>query len=181
MDTGSYRMKDVFLLPGLVSLSRVALAACFPFAVRSPFTALAILALAGLSDVLDGWLARRLGQVTPTGSALDPITDKLFVLTVAITLIATGHLSVGAVLALSTREIGELPLVLWLGLSPRARRARAREASANVMGKLATVLQFAAVSLSLLGSPLTGTLVAVTAAAGVLAALSYWRRALDSS
>ena len=52
-----------------------------------------MLVLAAVSDVLDGYIARRGGQVTPTGAALDPITDKLFVLTIAITLVVTGHLS----------------------------------------------------------------------------------------
>jgi len=35
--------------------------------------------LAGLSDLLDGWLAKRFGWVTPAGAWLDPIADKLFV------------------------------------------------------------------------------------------------------
>ena len=71
--------------------------------------------LVGMSDVLDGWYARHFRQVTPTGCVVDPITDKLFVLTIAITLVTTAKLSVGAVVLLSTRELGELPLVLWFG------------------------------------------------------------------
>lgn len=160
-----------------MSLSRVVLAVCFPFTVSRPGLAFAVLVLAALSDVLDGWLARRLDQVSATGAALDPVTDKLFVLTIAITLVLTGHLSLTQVLLLSTREIGEAPLVLWFALSSRARHARAEKPAANFAGKLATVLQFVAVSFALLRAPFVDLWVAATALAGVIAALSYWRRA----
>jgi len=176
--TGRYRWKDVLLVPGLLSLARVPLGLLFPFVVESTAWAVAVLAFAGLTDVLDGYAARRLHQVTPTGAALDPVTDKFFVLAVAVTLVASGHFSVGSVLLLSTRELLELPLVAWFALSPRARSARAEKPSANAFGKLATLLQFAAVFSTLLGLAVTELWIFATAVVGVLAALSYWKRAL---
>ena len=173
-----YRLKDLLILPAYLSLSRVVLAACFPFVVEQPWVALTVLALAAISDVLDGWVARRQGLTTATGAVLDPITDKLFVLTVAVTLVISGHLSLAAVLLLSTREIGELPLVVWLLSSPRARAARREQETANLPGKLATVLQFLTVGWALLQKPRLELWVAATAIAGALAALSYWRRSL---
>jgi CDP-diacylglycerol--glycerol-3-phosphate 3-phosphatidyltransferase len=179
LDTGHYRWRDVFLAPGLLSLARVPLALAFPFVIESTAWALALLVLAGVTDVLDGYCARRFGMVTPTGAALDPVTDKFFVLTVAVTLVRSGHFSPLAVLCLSTREILELPLVVWFAVSPRARRARAGKPSANALGKLATALQFAAVFSTLLGASTTRIAVGATAVVGVLAALSYWSRALN--
>jgi cardiolipin synthase len=176
--TGRYRWKDAFLVPGLLSLARVPLAVVFPFVVERTYWAFAVLVLAGVSDVLDGYAARRLGQATPTGAALDPVTDKLFVLTVAGTLVATDHFSLLTVLLLSTRELLELPLVVWFAVSPKARSARAEKPSANAFGKLATVLQFAAVCAALLGSSTSGLWIGATAVTGVIAALSYWKRAL---
>ena len=176
--TGRYRWKDVLLVPGLLSLARVPLGLAFPFIVERTAWAVAVLALAGLTDVLDGYAARKLRQVTPTGAALDPVTDKFFVLAVAVTLVASGHFSVGSVLLLSTRELLELPLVAWFALSPRARSARAEKPSANALGKLATLLQFAAVFSTLLGLAVTELWIGATALVGVLAALSYWKRAL---
>lgn len=179
LTTGSYRAQDILLVPGLLSLARVPLAIAFPFVVdRTPW-ALAVLAAAGITDVLDGYSARRLGQVTPTGAALDPVTDKLFVLTVAVTLVASEHFSLLAVLLLSTRELLELPLVVWFALSPGARSARAEKPAANALGKLATVLQFAAVFSSLLRWSITDIWIGATAVVGVLAALSYWVRAIS--
>jgi cardiolipin synthase len=175
---GFYRARDLIRVPGLLSLSRVPLAACFPLAIDRPAVSLVILCAAGVSDVLDGWYARRFGQVTATGTALDPVTDKIFVACVATALVLHGRLVLTDVMLLGIREIGELPLVVWLATSQTARRLRAAHPSANVPGKLATVLQFAAVAAAILRLPELGPLVRVTAVAGALAATSYWIRAL---
>lgn len=175
---GVYRVRDLVRAPGLLSLSRLPLAAAFPFVAARPVAGLAILVAAGLSDILDGWYARRFGEVTPTGAAIDPVTDKLFVLTVAVTLVLSSRLSPLEVLLLSTRELGELPLVLWLATSHRARARRAAHPSANAPGKLATVFQFAAVTAALFRLRQAYALVVVAACLGVFAAASYWLRAL---
>lgn len=177
---GQYRAADAVNVPSLISWARVPLAATFPFVVDQPQSALALLMAAGTSDVLDGWLARRTHHVTPMGAVIDPITDKLFVLTVVGTLIATNRLPLSSVLLLSTREIGEAPLVMWYAFSRRMRRARVETPMANWTGKAATTLQFATVALALVGSKLTKPLLYATAAAGVLAAGSYLARALDA-
>ncbi|HEY3820599.1 MAG TPA: CDP-alcohol phosphatidyltransferase family protein [Polyangiaceae bacterium] len=173
---GLYRARDLVRVPGLLSLSRLPLAAAFPFVLVHPLAALGVLAAAGFSDVLDGWYARRFGQVTATGSALDPVTDKLFVTTVAVSLVVGGYLSVLDVALLSAREIGELPLVAWLAFNRHARRRRAGHPSANVPGKLATVLQFGTATAALFRMPHLGWLIDGAAAVGMLAATSYWLR-----
>lgn len=146
--------------------------------VGQPFVALVVLVAAALSDVLDGWVARRYQMVTATGTALDPITDKLFVLTVALTLVFHRNLSPLAVVLLSTREIGELPLVIWLASNRGARAARTRQATANGLGKLATALQFVAVAWALFRAPRLNVWLWVAASVGTVAALNYWRRAI---
>jgi CDP-diacylglycerol--glycerol-3-phosphate 3-phosphatidyltransferase/cardiolipin synthase len=176
---GRFRARDLLLVPGMLSLARIPLAVAFPFCVGSPYIALAILALAGATDVLDGWYARRFDQVTPTGSVLDGITDKGFALTVVVTLLATGRLSPVSLALLCTRELGELPLVAWLALSHRARRAHAERASANAAGKVATVLQFASIASVLFAGAHTDAWITATAIAGAIAAASYWRRSLE--
>jgi len=173
---GIYRARDLVRVPGLLSLSRVPLAAVFPFVLGRPFAALAVLTAAGLSDVLDGWYARRFGQVTPTGTALDPVTDKVFVTTVAVSLLVGGCLSVVDVVLLSAREIGELPLVAWLAFNHDARSRRTDHPSANLPGKLATALQFGTATAALFHLPHLAWLIGGTAAVGALAAASYWAR-----
>jgi phosphatidylglycerophosphate synthase len=133
---------------------------------------------AGLSDVLDGWYARRFKEVTPTGTAIDPVTDKLFVLTVAISLVCGGLLAPLDVLLLSTREIAELPLVVWIATSRHARHWRAAHPSANVAGKCATVFQFFTAAAAIFRVPHLRWLIACAALIGILAAATYWARAL---
>jgi cardiolipin synthase len=175
---GVYRARDLWTVPGILSLSRVPLAVAFPFALPRPLLALFVVLAAGLSDVLDGWYARRFGQVTATGTAVDPVTDKLFVLTVAISMVQAGLLSPLDVLVLSTREVAEAPLVVWIATSRSHRSARAKHPAANPPGKLATVFQFVAATAALFRLRYLPWLVAAAGLVGAVAAVVYWVRAL---
>lgn len=76
-------MKDLLQIPNLVSLSRILLAPLVGYFLwknddRSTLICLSLLVLAGVSDGLDGYLARRLKKVSPLGIVLDPVADKIF-------------------------------------------------------------------------------------------------------
>lgn len=175
---GQYSARHILQTPSLISLTRLAFAAVFPWAADAPGPALLVLALAAVSDVLDGWVARRHGLVTATGAVVDGITDKVFALTVVITLLSQGRAPWYSLALLGTREIGELPLVVWLAASRSARHARTVNAKANALGKAATVMQFVTVGGLLWGGPHFGLLVGATAVIGAVAAVSYWVREL---
>lgn len=177
---GRYHAADVLLPPGLVSLSRVVLAVLFPLVVDDAGWAIGVLAAAALSDVVDGWLARRFGWATPTGAVVDGVTDKLFVATVAVTLLVHRYLGVWEVLLLATREIGEAPLVVWWAAHWDRRRLKAEDPKANAWGKAATVLQFVAVVLAIWGDRRADAAIWSAAAVGALAAVLYWRRELST-
>lgn len=175
------RDEGVLNVPSLISWTRLPMAMAFPFVVHKPAAALSLLAAAGASDVLDGFLARRFGCVTSVGAALDPATDKAFVLSAIASLVAARKLPLSSVLLLSTREIGEAPLVLLYALHPRLRDCKVEARMANVAGKITTVLQFATVALAAMGSKHTKKALYATAAAGTVAAVSYLARALGTS
>jgi cardiolipin synthase (CMP-forming) len=175
---GHYRASDLLLPPSLVSLTRLPLAVAFALLVEQPLFAVLVLIAAGASDVLDGWLARTRGQATATGAVIDPITDKLFVGSVVVSLIDADRLTLSAVPLLAARELGELPLVAWWAVSHSKRTSRSEHPIANVPGKLATAMQFVAITAALFQSPWTGALLIATGAAGALAALSYIAREL---
>lgn len=170
--------RDLVLPPNLMSLARLPLAALFPVVATRPALALTVLCCAGLTDVLDGWLARRSGQVTRTGAIVDPIADKVFALAVVGTLLQSGSLPLWGIPALLARELLELPLALWIAVSRRFRGARLSTASANIPGKLATTVQFAAVFTAIALPAALPTMLAAAASAGAAAGVSYWARQL---
>ena len=78
-------------LPNFLTIARIALIPVFVlvYVLTSSFYWLAALlfAAAALTDWLDGYLARRLDQTTPFGAFLDPVADKLIVVTALVLLI----------------------------------------------------------------------------------------------
>lgn len=70
---------ELLRIPNLLSLSRLALVpVLWVFALQGNARAVGIgMAIAFATDVLDGWLARRLGQESPIGSALDSLADNI--------------------------------------------------------------------------------------------------------
>lgn len=169
-----YRAEDLWKVPSLLSLSRAPLAVAFVLVARRPSWALAVLALAGLSDVLDGWLARRWNQCTATGAMVDGVTDKLFVIAVAWSLWHVGSLTLVEVLLLGVRDLGEVLVTARVALSADDH-ALHEEQRANVLGKATTLLQFVAVVCAILGVGHLAICVGA-AAVGALAAISYARR-----
>jgi len=174
-----YRVADLGLVPNVLSMLRLPLAAVFPFVVNNAPLALAVLCAAGLTDVLDGWLARRTGQLTAVGAVVDPIADKVFATTVVVTLLYYRRIPLWSLPALLAREILEAPLVAWVLLSPKFRGARREEARANIPGKLATTVQFVAVLSAIALPELVDAALVAALCAGVLAGISYWARELE--
>lgn len=173
-----YRLADLALLPNVLSALRLPLAVAFPFVVGNVHAALGVLLAAGLTDVFDGWLARRRGQVTAIGAVVDPIADKVFATTVVITLLARHEMPTWSLPALLAREILEAPLVVWVLVSHSFRGVRKAGASANIPGKLATTVQFVAVLCAIAARDWLEPALVAAAVSGALAGVSYWRREL---
>lgn len=72
----------VFTVPNALSLLRLLLVPVFAFLIVSRLDGLALLVLmvSGVTDYLDGFLARRWGQVSRVGELLDPAADRLYIL-----------------------------------------------------------------------------------------------------
>lgn len=184
------RGRDV-LVPNLLSLARVPLAGLLWIAPSEPTWTLPILFAAGITDVLDGWMVRRirrrrLQEGDPgafaahagQGAFIDGFADKVFVVSAVVALATTVRPPLWALVLLAMREILFLPLMLAYRLSPAEMRARV-DFTANAIGKLATFAQFAALSLGLLHHSLFVPAVVVAGVAGTLAALDYAVRAFS--
>ncbi|MDF1545537.1 MAG: CDP-alcohol phosphatidyltransferase family protein [bacterium] len=75
-------LKELLLLPNLLSLSRIFLAPIIIYYValqdnRAALIALVLMTIAGLTDGLDGYFARRFKQITKLGLMIDPLADKV--------------------------------------------------------------------------------------------------------
>ena len=93
-------------LPNAITLARLlAVPAAVWLVVRGWYeAALWLFLLAGLSDAVDGWLARRLGQVSRLGSLLDPVADKALLVSVFVSLGVRGLLPAWLVILVVFRD-----------------------------------------------------------------------------
>lgn len=172
----SHTVSDLAVLPNILTAVRVPLALAFPLATAKE-SALALIGAAGVTDLLDGWSARKLGQVTPIGAALDGFADKAFSVSLLATLVGRGVLSPASAVLLATREILELPLAIRVLVTPKARSV-AVDRSANRLGKIATALELGAVIAAITRSRIARPLVVAAGIAGAVAGISYWMREL---
>ena len=69
-------MRELLMLPNLISISRLPLAILTITYIESWF-AVIFFVLAAIADVMDGWVARRLNQTSQLGAILDPFMDKV--------------------------------------------------------------------------------------------------------
>lgn len=94
-------------LPNVICIARIALVV--PIAqtlVSGDFvTTLWLFAAAAASDALDGFLAKRFGWATELGKFLDPLADKLLLVTVFITLAVVGHTPAWLAVVVVTRDV----------------------------------------------------------------------------
>ncbi len=173
-------------VPTLLTLLRIVLipvlVLCFylPFEWSNEF-AVAIFILAGVTDWLDGWIARRYGQTSSFGAFLDPVADKLMVAVALIIIVQANPtlvLALGAAVIVG-REITISALREWM--AELGERGRVRVGWA---GKLKTILQMVAIGFLLYGEPLwvipvleIGTVLLVLAAAMTLWSMAVYLRA----
>ncbi|MFB2837947.1 CDP-diacylglycerol--glycerol-3-phosphate 3-phosphatidyltransferase [Floridanema evergladense] len=103
----------------------------------SRWICLVIFLIAAGTDWLDGYLARKLNQVTDLGKFLDPLVDKLLVLGPLLALIELGQIPAWGVFLILARE---LTIAGW-------RVNQTKISGANIWGKLKTVSQILAIAL----------------------------------
>ena len=109
------RKKSIFNLPNTLSLFRIG---CIPLLVilsffphkTTSFLAALVFALASISDLLDGFVARRHQLVTTFGQFLDPLADKLIVSAALIMLIPLGRVPAWMVVVIIGRELAIMGL-----------------------------------------------------------------------
>ena len=183
----------VLNVPNLVTLSRIILIPLIIGLYYLPYdwlsdhakntAATLIFILAAATDWLDGYLARRLNQMSAFGEFLDPVADKLIVAGALIVLVYLQRVDMLVALIIIGREIAISALREWM-----AKVGQAKSVAVAFIGKLKTVSQMIAIPLLLyheeliLGLPdaqwLGTVLINIAAVLTVASMLYYMRKAL---
>ncbi len=158
-----------------MSLSRVVLALAFVL-VSEPWDRIALIAVAGLTDFMDGWLARHKKSESSAGALLDPIADRIFVLVAISTYLVEGQLTTAQYFVFLTRDLATALGFVVAKIIPTLRPAVFR---ARMLGKIVTVLQLVTLVVIILVPELTQVLVVtigvVSAASIVDYTIALWR------
>lgn len=169
-------------LPTFLTLSRIVLIPVFVFTVyQHPIFGAIIFSIASLTDFLDGYLARRSGEVTKFGIILDPIADKFLVISALIVLVEMERLPAWIAIIIIVREF------LVTGLRAVAL-SKDIVIPAELGGKIKTSIQiFAVLCLILMGSVydidlydigmvLIWIALVLSVISGIKYTVSFWRK-----
>ncbi len=138
----------VWTVPNLLSALRLAGVPVFLWLVLGPEEdgwALALLMFSGITDFLDGWLARKLNQQSVVGQILDPVADRLYILAVVVGLALRDIIPWWMAISLPLRD-----LLMW-GLVPILRTRGYSSLPVHFLGKAATFNLLYAFPLLLVG------------------------------
>lgn len=186
--TPATRTSMPWTLPNILTWIRIAaiplVAVTFyaPYHWADPVSGL-IFAAAGITDSLDGYLARKLGQTSRLGAFLDPVADKLIVAAALVLLVSRDPrpFIVLTAAVIIGREIAISALREWM-----AEVGQRRKVAVSVLGKYKTIFQITGLSMmlfrwDLFGLPIykIGVVLTVLAAAlTLMSMISYLRAAL---
>ena len=169
-------------LPNIITLARILLVPIFVVIYIWPgdsayLVAAVLFGLAAATDWLDGYLARRLNQTTPFGAFLDPVADKLIVVSALVVLMAE-HSTIWLTLPgliIVGREIMISALREWM-----AEMNSSVTVAVSALGKVKTTLQMVAIAV-LLALPPESTAAIVFIGYGLLyvaALMTLWSMSL---
>lgn len=152
----------VFTIPNVLSMARLVGVPIFLWLILVPQAdgwAVALLVVSGITDYLDGYLARRLNQISRLGQLLDPIADRLYILAILVGLLVRDIIPWWLVALLIGRDV-VMVVVLWL-----LKRVGIVGLPVHFIGKAATFCLLYAFPLILLGAQ-EGTLAMVSRVIG---------------
>jgi len=145
------RLREELLnAPNLMTLGRIL---CIPVFMgllayenrRNSFLAALVFAAAAISDWLDGWLARVSNKVTTLGKFLDPLADKIIVLSALVMLVRLGRVPVWVVVIVLARELlisGLRTIAMSEGLVIAASRGGKWKTSLQLSGIIALMVHY---------------------------------------
>lgn len=146
------RRSDFYLLPNILTLSRVVaipLVGILVYYQENIWAAIAF-SLAGISDYIDGWIARTYKYESKLGMLLDPLADKLIIVSTMIVLLWLGRLHI-AIDGVNTELIAPIMVIVTVGREIAITGLRGIASTVGIVmaaergGKVKTWIQFFAI------------------------------------
>lgn len=159
--------ENIYTVPNLLTFSRLIAAPFIGYAILhdAHSWALGLFVYAGVSDLLDGWIARRWKLQTVVGSVVDPMADKTLMTILTVCLAAKGGLPVWLAIIILGRDVGLAIAAIyyrWISLPPPKTMVRywdfslpSAEVRPTTISKYNTFLQLALMGATILGPVLT--------------------------
>lgn len=170
--------ENIWNLPNLLTMLRLLLIGVFIwlFARGALIGAMAVFLLAAITDFLDGFIARKYGLITSFGKLMDPVADKLMLLTALTCLMLAGLMPLWVLIVVAVKEV-----LMIIGGAILLRRGVVVQA--HFIGKLSTVVFIVAVVASFLHAytaPWDTVLQVVAVTLTVVAMLWYLLHAIQN-
>lgn len=147
------KKESAFNLPNLISIFRILLIGAYLYVFygdmpNAKWYAGLIVLLAGFSDWLDGYIARKYDLTSKVGAALDPLADKLMSLTVLLTLVHIRVIPLWFFIGILAKELLLIVGGIWLYF-----KGKHESIPSNRYGKIATLFFYVAVILWMVKAP----------------------------
>lgn len=167
----------VMNVPNILTLFRFGCVGLLVWAFLRERLALALFfyLLAGFTDVLDGYIARKYGQITAAGKLLDPLADKLMLIAVLVCLFFRSYITPGILLIVLIKEL------MMVAGSILLLQKRDQVVQSNLFGKFTASFFFISLVLTFFHdrvSPVDSIMVYIATALSIASLLQYWYLAM---
>jgi len=166
-------------LPNKITLIRVLMIPAFlvvylacPVDAVGAWLALILFSTAAITDALDGYLARKMGQITNFGKLMDPLADKFLVCSALVAFVATGALPAWAVIVMISREF-YISGLRQLALEQNTVLAATTGAKFKTVIQIVLIIYILLPFRQIVFEPVVLALMIVSIAASVLTAVDY--------
>ena len=161
------------MIPNILTTIRLVIIPFFAYyilVVENFWIAAALFLFSGITDIVDGWIARRFNMITDVGSVYDPFVDKLMQITSVVCLAVKGIIPIGIICVVALKEVSMIIVGIILYIKKIVVHS-------NWYGKAATVVFYAVITALIvfpdISELLKTHLLAVLVLTIVLAAVGY--------
>lgn len=160
----------IFTLPNILSLSRIPLAILFILVFPNIYLALIIFLIYGLTDVLDGYFARKYKQSEGIGKLIDVICDRICAIAIILFIFLYYKLELWKLILLGFKDF----ILVLFGI-PSVFKKKYLDIRPKLLGKGSTFLQFISIFLIIIKSNLQDLFIILTFIFGFIALIDYGR------